>query len=484
MKKGKLMIVLLSVLVLIIIAIFVVKAISKKKEELSKIDEVVFELDTASVTSILWNKDECSLRFNMVDGAWIYDYDNSYPVDTELVDNVLKHLESVHACFIIENVEDYDQYGLGEDPVGFIKITTAEGESTIKLGSYSSIDQIRYIEVGDGNVYMVSDDLLKDYSITLSDYIRLDQFPEYDQITKLTYVSDDQTFVLYYDENKDTYLEDVVWWMDFPDSDNELDHNIPVLTDSAESYLKWTASSTGLTTSKYLTYTASQDDLSEYGLDKPMATITVEGLNYEEDGTTVKETGSYTYSAGYGPEADYAYARMEGSEFVYKINTTSGLEIQNNSGDVIADRHVVYVQNWEQAKNISFDFEGDTYSIDFEWQLKLDYQGVEMADTYVCNARGQISLDAVMDAIDALEMTHFDHSDVSDKTLEFTATLQLNISEKDYEFKMDFYRYNSSEVLVAVNGNVVGILDRDLMSDFREACTQCALEVLARDTAN
>ena len=92
------------------------------------------------------------------------------------------------ASFQIENVEDYGQYGL-EDPVCTIDLTAGDQSYEIKLGDFSQMDEERYVDIGDGNVYLVSTDPMDTFDVELSDLILDDEIPTFDQVSHITFAA-------------------------------------------------------------------------------------------------------------------------------------------------------------------------------------------------------------------------------------------------------------------------------------------------------
>ena len=90
-----------------------------EKEAISESGEVVFELPADDATALSWQYDddgsEVSLAFHK-DGDWLYDEDEAFPVDGEKIDALLDVFSELSAAFVIEDVTDYDQYGL-ENPL-------------------------------------------------------------------------------------------------------------------------------------------------------------------------------------------------------------------------------------------------------------------------------------------------------------------------------------------------------------------------------
>lgn len=109
----------------------------------------ILTLNTDTVTALSWEYNEETLAFHKEE-SWLYDEDENFPVDPEKISSFLEQFQEFGVSFIIEDVEDYGQYGLDE-PLCTIHITTEEQEYEIQLGNYSNMDSERYVSIGDGN---------------------------------------------------------------------------------------------------------------------------------------------------------------------------------------------------------------------------------------------------------------------------------------------------------------------------------------------
>ena len=213
---------------------------------------------------------------------------------------LLSRFESFGVSFVIDDVEDYAQYGL-EDPVCTIHITTATEDFEILLGSYSTLDQERYISIGDGKVYLVSSDPMDRYDVELSDLIDQDEIPVFDHATTIS-VSGPSDYEISYQEDSDrAYTEDDRYYTD----DAVLD---PALV---EDYLSTVAY---LDLTDYVTYKATDADLTTYGLDDPDLTLQVDYVIEPEDEDGTEEHGRYTLTVSRDPEEAAAEAEAETAE--------------------------------------------------------------------------------------------------------------------------------------------------------------------------
>ena len=120
MKRAKRLWILLAVLVVVCIATVGVMRFEEHKEQIKNSGEVILSISPDNVTALSWEHGEESLAFHR-DGDWRYDEDEYFPVDSGKMAELLNVFEAMSASFIIEEVEDFDQYGMG-DPVCILMV--------------------------------------------------------------------------------------------------------------------------------------------------------------------------------------------------------------------------------------------------------------------------------------------------------------------------------------------------------------------------
>lgn len=258
MKRAKRIYVLLGVLAVVCVAAFAVVHYQEEQERIANTDEVILELDTDAVESLSWSYDDQSLAFHK-DEHWIYDDDEAFPVDEEKINALLEQFQAFGASFIIEDVTDYGQYGL-DDPACTIDIATADTSYEIQLGDFSTMDSQRYVSIGDGNVYLVQNDPMDSFEITIRDLIDNDETPDFDQVSSIQFSGEDSYEVVWQEENTYTACADDHYFV------QEGDAWLPLDTSRVESYLSTISS---LDPDDYVTYTAGEEALDAFGLDDP-----------------------------------------------------------------------------------------------------------------------------------------------------------------------------------------------------------------------
>ncbi len=463
MDRMKKLLILLGVLVAICAVTFGISKYEKHKENIQNTDEDVVEIDPEEVTALSWENDTSSLSFTKTDDTWTYDEDENFPVSVEAINELLEIFNGLQASFIIENVEDYSQYGL-DDPEGTITITCGEEVMEVQLGDYSKMDSQRYISTGDGNVYLVTTDPLDSYSVELSAVADNDTVPDFSEI-KTIVLDGNESYTITYDEDTESYSAEV------NGETVELD------SDLVESYISTLSS---LSTTDYVTYNASDDDLVTYGLNEPDLTVTVNYTEENEDGDT--EEKSFIIHIARDPEeaaaeeaseeeeneeedaSVTAYARIGESQIVYSLSTTDYLALMlYTSGDL---RHqYVYYGDFEDITNIEVTIDGENYSIESKEESgsrTYYYDETELDTTSLSSAMTSLLMD---------EFVTEAKSDQGDKqeiklvlTLEDESTMEIEINQ-----------YDGSSCEVLVDGSVLGYATRSSAVNLVEAIKEIVL---------
>ena len=176
MKRTKTLITLGIVLVAFIVAIIVVKSVERHVDKLTMKYEVVFTSSPDAVTGLSWKTAEGELAFIKDGGTWYSTDDKSFPVDQDKITDLLAKYEEIHASFIIDDIDDFGQYGLA-DPKCTVTLTSGDSVSSVTMGNYSSMDSKRYISVGDGRAFLIDDDLYSYITVNCDDLMSHDSIP-------------------------------------------------------------------------------------------------------------------------------------------------------------------------------------------------------------------------------------------------------------------------------------------------------------------
>ena len=477
MKRYKRVLVLLMILVAACALTFGVTRYQEVQEQIAASEEIILDIPTSAVTALSWELEDRSFSFTR-DQDWVYDEDPDFPVDAEEMEYLLSRFESFGVSFVIDDVEDYAQYGL-EDPVCTIHITTATEDFEILLGSYSTLDQERYISIGDGKVYLVSSDPMDRYDVELSDLIDQDEIPVFDHATAIS-VSGPSDYEISYQEDSDrAYTEDDRYYTD----DAVLD---PALV---EDYLSTVAY---LDLTDYVTYKATEADLTTYGLDDPDLTLQVDYVIEPEDEDGTEEHGSYTLTVSRDPEEAAAeaeaaeaeaeaaeeteeteeetftaYARVGDSPIIYQITqaeyeallacTASDLRYQ-----------ALFPFPFDQVVSMTVALEGRSFALTSE---VTEEDGEEVRTFYVDGE--ELAIDDLSAALTALTASS-SGPDVTAGEEEIRLTIQLD-NEHYPEVELALYRVDGTSCLAEVDGTPLALIPRTQAIDLVEAVQAFAL---------
>lgn len=464
MKRYKRIVVLLAVLAVACVATFAVSQYQEYKEEIETSDEVILEIDPESVTTLSWSIDGQSLDFHK-DETWLYDGDEAFPVDDEKITELLDQFSEFGVAFIIENVEDYGQYGL-DNPECTIDLATADQTYEIKLGDFSKMDEQRYVDIGDGNVYLVSDDPMEAFDVELSELIRDDEIPDFEQVSQIAFTGAESYTVTYEEDSGKSYSADDVYFTQ---------EGQPLDTSLVDSYL---SSLTNADLSEYVTYNATEEELEEYGMNDPELTVAVDYTYTDEDDQEVSD--SVTVSIARAPddredldvlkeesEADdsdsdatsdiTAYLRVGESQIVYKLSGDDFTTLMEASYNDLRHQQVFW-GDFEDVTQIDVTLEEVSHTITSE---KKNGERV-----YSYND-AEIDLTDFTSALEGLTADRFADGETAGQE-EISLTLHLD-NENFPTVSIRITRYDGELCLVEVDGETVSLVSRSEAMDLVEA---------------
>ncbi len=527
MKRIRNIIILVAVLVVVCVVIVVEKAVTRHVDSINTTDEIILSIAPDDLTAASWSNEDGELSFAKTDGVWQDAGDAAFPVNQDTLTDFLDHFSEVHATFIIDDVADYDQYGL-ENPECTITLTGADGDTVVSLGGYSTMDAQRYVSIGDGRVFLVEDDLLEYVSVERDDFMQMDEIPAFDNLTELKVQGDTDLDIVYDEEGVYAYTSQYNYYQIDQSGHQYLDDAL------TESYL---SSLQGLDLSNYVTYTASDEDLSQYGLDAPAYTLTFTGTKYvtdadeetTDDDDLPTEDVAFTLCIGTVPvesdeesedaddeESVIAYARLGESEIISQLSDSDYETLAAGTYDTLRPTAVLAL-DWDDVTGISVTIGDETYDIVFTTRGELDAAEAEAEDGTEEDATGGDAdadgadaetgdADADADAADTaasdtveedpdtpvylLNGQEIDLTAFTDATNAMTIdTFTTEEPERDEEISVTFsltgakytsvtvnaYQYDGENCLVTLDDETLGLMARSLMVDVREAVTSIVL---------
>ncbi len=452
-----------------------------EKEAISESGEVVFELPADDATALSWQYDddgsEVSLAFHK-DGDWLYDEDEAFPVDGEKIEELLDVFSELSAAFVIEDVTDYDQYGL-ENPLCTIDITAGDTDYEILIGNYSELDYQRYVSVGYGKVYLVNDDPMDYYKTTLDELMKDDELPSFVDVTQVSFTGA-QDYTIERDEDGSSYLEDDVYYTD----------GEPLDPDKVNSYVTYISA---LELGEYYTYNAGDEEIADCGLDEPELTVYIE---YPDSDT--EETHGFTISFSRSAsdkltDWDEVLADMEAEEAAAESGETEETEEPSDDDAVaymrIGESQIIYEIDYDSFTRImecAYDDlrHSEVFPAEFEnvQSLTVSLGGEEYAFTRSEDEDGEeqwyygeteAGVSDIESALTGLGVTSFT-SERASGTEEISLTAVLDL-EGNPEVSVALYRVDGESCLAVVDGVSVGYVPRSQVVSLIEAVNAIVL---------
>lgn len=445
MKKAKKIYTLLGVLVVICVLTIGVASYEEKKEEIKNTDEVILKIAREDVKKISWEYGSKDLSFDMIEGSWKYAKDEAFPVDADKVSTLLDPFEELGAAFIIENVEDLGMYGL-DDAECKIVIETESAVHEILLGDFSTMDSQRYVSIGDGNVYLVTEDPMEAYEKTLDDFFLHDEVPDFDQINEIQIAGAGEYTITYEEDSIHTYADDEYFTV--------VDGNsVPVSEEKITEYINALHS---LSLLDYQTYNAV-NELEQYGFDEPELEVSI-----AHEGETEEET--FKFSVSKSSTEDEAYLRINESEVIYKITEEEYESLMAVSyNDLRHDK--IFTGSFKDITQIDITLEDETYMITSK---------KEDDETVYYYKEEQIEVDELETSLASMKATEFVDKEPEQK-MEISILLSLD-NETFPQVKLEFFRYDGESCLALVDEKSVALVAREDVVGLIEAVNAIVLK--------
>lgn len=480
MKRGKKIGILSGMLCCISLAAFGVSRYEQRKEQIKNSDEIILEVAGDEVKTLSWECSTGSFAFHRDEnGAWLYDTDEAFPVNEEKIGELLEQFREFGVSFIIEEVEDWEQYGLDE-PVCTIRLET-DGESyEILLGGYSSMDSERYVSIGDGSAYLVKNDPLESFEIEISDLIRHDEIPKLKNVTQLQFSGETSERIFYEEDSTSSYYAGDVYFME------QGDHSRPLDTGRVNDYLNTIKN---LNLKDYVNYDAAKEDLAQYGLDAPVLSLSLDYVTVEE-GTEEEKEETFILNIGRDPaeqgkrgteeaegekteeaetgaeaaaEAVTAFARIGESKIIYRITSEQYSKLMDMTYDSLRHQEIFWA-DFSDIYQLDIKLEGETYTITAETEEEKRtwyYQGEEL------------EMAGLRSAVRGLKTNTFTDETPTQKE---EIALTVYLEDENYpEVRIQLYRYDGKDCIAVVDGEPIALVERSYVVDLTEAVNSIVL---------
>lgn len=464
MRKSVKLYILLGVLAALCAAALLVSRHEEKVEQIKNSGEVILEVPADTVTALSWTNENGTFSFAKED-HWTYTEDEAFPVSEEKMNELLAQFEALTAAFVIEDVEDFSQYGLDE-PVCTITLTAGEDMYTLSLGDFSKMDSQRYVSFNDGRVYLLEHDPLDEFGAVLRDMILDDTVPGFDTAVKLTF-SGAENYEVARDEEKASICESDVYFA----GGKALD------TENVDSYL---AELQSLSLNNYVSYNVTDEELASFGLDTPELTVTLDYETAGEDEDAAPISGTFVLSLSRNPEELAAYekavadeedelpslthyARVGESQIVYEITEDEFDALMEASFDTLRHQKL-FTADFDTVTSIDVALEGENYTFTYTPPADEDDEDADGIWTYQENEFDIYDLRYALRALNAASFTESE----PDGQEEISLTLHLD-NESFPTFTLTLYRQDGESCLAAVDGAPIALVSREKAVDLIEA---------------
>ena len=343
---------------------------TESSEEESKTE--VFSVKTDDIKSLEFIVDKKEVTFEKKDDSWVKKDETAFPVNQTTLDSAASAIETVEADRVLEDVENLAEYGL-DSPSNTVIVDTADGTTKLNIGDENTSTNQYYIsrDDDDSTVYVVAADTVSPFMDSLYDYAQGEDFPTIDSSTvKKVQVS----------ENKDSYVleenSDGATWNVSGDGSSDKESADTTAAGNVTSGLG------SFAFDQFVNYNA--EDLSQYGLDKPYATITVD---YQEevknDSTDSTESGENDSTASEsdsesGDSADTDSSSEDADSKTTTVDKQLVIYVGDEAGDgsryVTVDNKQIYTMSTDTLSAVIDKTPSDL------WSLIVNYLSVKNLD--------------------------------------------------------------------------------------------------------
>lgn len=434
MKRARTLKILLGVLVVLIIGTIVVIKIGEYRERMETYEEVVFSFDADKVERFSFSlaaTAHCDLTKDK-NGIWLLDKEVQYPINQELVAELLDCINNYEAKFKIVNPE-LSVYGL-DRPEHSATITIDGVSRTISFGDKSPIEGERYFMVGDGFVYIAKEDVAEKFEVDNNDLMAFEKFPDVKQFTGLRILGANELEVIYKENAGYCYSDSFVYYTKvggqyMPCSSKYVENTIGAVWKALTDY--------------YATYDIKDEDLDTYNLRNPELTVQISYLDEnDEEHMEIINMSPRTISGA-------KFFHRIGSKYIIHMNDENYEKFLNASYNTLRPSEMV-LADWNTVKQVIVNIGGEraTFDVQKEGSKTLFFMDGE-----------EVDLDAFSRDVNDLEYVEFlDSADLKAKEGEIKFIFD---NEKWPTMTCEIYKYNGSTCVIKVDGKLTGTVLRE-----------------------
>lgn len=482
MNRTKKLIVMLVVFLILFGGYTLLAHKNAEKKAAEKEAEASIPVSTVtadSISQISWNYNGESISLIRSEDTWTYADDPAFPLDQTFPKTMLSAVTGLLSSRTLDEITDLSEYGL-DDPTLRVTITTSDGsKKEYLLGNQNEMTEEYYLKQGDADtVYMVDDTLKSAFSHGLNDIIAMEEIPVISNIKSFKIETGEQTTALINMEDSSdiSYTDKYVWFLRTLNRDKEimtaLDTDKVTMLQKEITGLKWV---------NCVEYSATEEKLSEFGLDKPAAkvsidyteNVTVDTDKADDAGNAIKEDHEYTHTFTLligNSDGAYDYAMLPDSKMVYQINASVADALTTASYSTLRPDNVC-LMNWETVEALDITTNGSNTTIVFNRTETTDEKGnVEKTSSYTVNgAEGDADLvQAFLDSITSLKAESDTETVPEDLEAEITIVFHRN-TDTFRELTLTLSPYDNTYDLAGFNGETRLLVNKTNVASLKTA---------------
>lgn len=329
MKRGKKMALLLGAWALLMVGYVCVGRMNETTVVSETKGSFPLWQEEKTVSSLRWTQDGEEFSFSLGESVWMKDDDTAFPVNQTALENLAKKIAGLTAVRELTDVTRPEDYGLGT-PAFSVTARDEDGNETVyAMGDQTPFEDGYYLSVsGSESVYVIESSLATAFGKTLTQLATMESMPEVTEVTRLT-VGD----------TLDIRLDDAgEAWVDTATGE--------MLDQSAAAALVTEAK--GLTWSELITTSATDEQLTQWGLDDAQA-VRVTLYN--------GETAERTLLLGGKDDETDRYVRLPDSRMVYTFYSDDADDLLEAGIDTLWQKKPVAV-TVDQLSEAAFVWDG------------------------------------------------------------------------------------------------------------------------------
>lgn len=452
MKRGKKLLGLLAVLVLLLCAAFLVNKWNPENQAEEDSPAVtLFDTAAEAVTGLSWTYEGQELAFTRSGGSWSYPADSAFPTDSSALEALLAQLLALTADKTITAPEDLGDYGLDQ---AACEITfTADTVHRVVIGDETSMGGQRYLYLGGEDIHLVDSAILDTFCLGLYDVLALESVPEMTDLLTFTVESADRTFHLEHRQHSGlAYSDQYTWFLQEDDRWLALDNDL--LGD-------FTAVITGLALDNCVDYAAGAGELAACGLED--ATLVTVTYTATVSGQTTSSIFQLELGAATG---EGCYVRLAGSDMVYLVDASVHTDMLQVTYDDLRPRDVL-LMDWDTVEQVDITLDGTAHQAEKTVSTVTAEDGTSTEEAVWTLDGADADVQSVLDRLNAMASEDIaSQSPAGDALLSFV--FHRN-AETFTRVELAFYPWDDDSALVTLDGESTVVISLASMDSLTEA---------------